>query len=768
MKAHELAKELGVSNKELFAKLKAHRVEVKSPMANLDAAIVATLKKENLKPAKPAAVRKLAVKKAPVVKKTAAPKIKEALAVKKEVVPEPAQVVKKAVKKTAPRKTKLVTLAPPVEPVVKEKPPVAVPPPPKPAPAVKPEVTAIRHKEEKPKKIEPPVAAPPPPAKPVRLEVVQPVEEKPQEKEPDKLIELELPITVKDLSIKLQEKPSILIKQLMGMRIMAGINQNLEEQVVIDVCRKYGYKIKKALGAEEELLSTHEKEVTGGVLRPRPPVVTFMGHVDHGKTSLLDAIRTSKVAESEHGGITQHIGAYEVNLPKGSITFLDTPGHEAFTAMRARGARITDIVVLVVAADDGVMPQTIEAIDHAREAHVPIIVAINKIDKPSANVDKIKKQLIQQNLTPEDWQGQTITVPVSAKTGAGIQQLLEMILLQAEVMELKANYEKLAAGVAVEARMDKQRGPVATMLIQSGTLRLNDNIIVGEFFGKVRAISDDRGRPLKQVTPAKPAEVLGISGVPSAGEHFFAVQDEREAKEIAAQRREKVKIAQVKEVKRISLDDLYARVKEGTVKELKIVLKADVAGSLEAIKESLMKLNISEIQLSIIHEGTGSINSSDIILAAASDALVIGFHIDADDNAKELLAKEGVDVRIYNVIYELNNDLKAAVEGMLEPQLKKVFLGKAQVRKVFKLSSSGVVAGSFVTKGKITRNSEISVVRGMDTVFEGKISALKRFKDDVKEVAEGFECGISIVNFQDIMEDDVIEAYEIQKITRKL
>jgi translation initiation factor IF-2 len=745
--------------------------------------MVTKLKKEISKAAKPlkkAAVKKPAAKKpvatAPKKVTVAAEKpkraAKKAAPVKKETLAKEHAVKAHPAVTQAPLPKPVVSL--PVAPVPHEAHKPAAPPElHKPAHAVPPKPVSEIHKPAavapKPAQVQKEhLVAAAAPAKPTVVEAPKPAPEKPVEEEPKNTIELTLPITVKDLSIKLQEKPSVIIKRLMDMRIMAGINQFLDEQAVEQICRKYGFKVKKALGVEEALLSNHAKETVGGILRQRPPVVTFMGHVDHGKTSLLDAIRRSKVAETEHGGITQHIGAYEVILPKGSISFLDTPGHEAFTAMRARGAKITDIVVLVVAADDGIMPQTIEAIDHAKEAKVPIIVAINKIDKPGANVDKIKKQLMEHGLTPEDWQGQTITVPVSAKTGAGIKDLLEMILLQAEVLELKANYEKLASGVVVEGRMDKQRGPIATMLIQSGTLRLNDHIIVGQHYGKVRALFDDRGSPLTEATPSRPVEVMGIAGVVQAGEQFFAVQDEKEAKEIAASRHEKEKLSQVKTVKRISLDDLHARVQEGTVKELKIILKADVSGSLEAIKESLKKLNISEIQINIIHEGTGTINGSDIILAAASDALVIGFHVEADDKAKELVEKEGVDVRLYNVIYELNNDLKAAVEGMLEPKIKKVFLGRAEARKVFKLSSSGVVAGSFVVKGKITRGSEVRVVRGEEVVYEGKISALKRFKDDVKEVAEGFECGISLVNFQDILEGDLIEAFEIQKISRKL
>ncbi|MGA2774536.1 MAG: translation initiation factor IF-2 [Candidatus Omnitrophota bacterium] len=581
-------------------------------------------------------------------------------------------------------------------------------------------------------------------------------------------LEIQLPVTVKDLAVKLQEKPSVIIKHLMAMKVMAGINQNVDEETAAKICRKFGCKIKKALGKEEQLLGAHEEEDKAKDLLARAPIVTFMGHVDHGKTSLLDAIRKTKVADSEHGGITQHIGAYRVKLTHGEITFLDTPGHEAFTAMRARGARITDIVVLVVAADDGVMPQTQEAIDHARAAGVPIIVAMNKIDKPSANLDKVKKQLQAVDLTPEEWNGKTITVGVSAKTGEGIDNLLEMILLEAQMLELKANPKRLAKGVVVEARMSKGRGPVATLLIENGTLHLNENIIVGNLYGKIRAMFNDHGQSVTSAGPGFPVEVLGISGVPEAGEQFFVIADEKEAKELAQARLEKERQQQVKTAKKISLEDLHAEIIAGKIKELKIIIKSDVQGSLEAIRDTLAKLNVSEIKVEVIHTGVGNVNSSDVILAIASNALIVGFNIEADERAKELISKEGIDFRTYNIIYELANDIKAAVEGMLAPKLKRVFLGRAEVRKVFKLSRSGTIAGCYITKGKINRNSLVNLIRNGEVVFEGKLSSLKRFKDDVRDVAEGFECGMSLGGYDQMMEGDIIEAYEIEKIARKL
>lgn len=583
-----------------------------------------------------------------------------------------------------------------------------------------------------------------------------------------KELELELPITVKDLAVKLQEKPSIIIKTLMGMGIMVGINQTLEEATAVKVCEKYGCRIKEALSEEELALGIHREIDKPQNLKPKSPVVTLMGHVDHGKTSLLDAIRKTKVVETEHGGITQHIGAYRVALAHGEITFLDTPGHEAFTAMRARGASITDIVVLVVACDDGVMPQTQEAIDHAAAAGVPIIVALNKIDKPAANIDKVKKQLSELELKAEDWGGKTITVPVSAKTGSGIDDLLEMILLEAQMLELKCNPDRLARGVVIEAKMAKGRGPVITLLIQNGTLHLNENIIVGKYYGKIRAMFNDRGHSVTSSGPSFPVEVLGISGIPEAGEQFFVIEDEKQAKELAELRLEKERQQQIKSVKRISLEDLHSQIQAGKLKELKLIIKADVQGSLEAIKDTLNKLNVSEIKLDIIHTAVGNINSSDAILAVASNALILGFNVTADERAKELAAKEGIDVRTYNIIYELANDIKAAVEGMLEPRIKKIFSGRAEVRKVFKLSRSGTVAGCFVTKGKINRTSLINLLRNGEVVFEGKLSSLKRFKDDVRDVAEAFECGMALAGFDNLQEGDIIEAYEIEKIARKL
>ncbi|MDD4980323.1 MAG: translation initiation factor IF-2 [Candidatus Omnitrophica bacterium] len=713
--------------------------------------------------------KKAAVKKDKAARKTAKPKLTKKPALKF------ARKALKAVKpagKIIPKKIKEST--PVIEPAIK--PTVIIPVPAQDIPQKIVHPKKIIKKKESPVVIEqkpaaPKIAAPvkitpKKEAKPHIPERPVAVAEKPAVTL--KILELDFPVTIKDLAIKLQEKPSVLIKNLMGMGLMVGINQALDESKAAGICLKYGYEIKKAPNQEELALRIHLEKDSPELLKPRSPIVTLMGHVDHGKTSLLDAIRKTKVAETEHGGITQHIGAYRVVLPHGEITFLDTPGHEAFTAMRARGASVTDIVILVVAADDGIMPQTQEAIDHARAAGVPIIVAVNKVDKPQADIDRVKKQLSGLDLAAEDWGGKTITVPVSAKTGQGIDNLLEMILLEAQMLELKANPDRLAHGVVIEAKLTKGRGPVATLLVQNGTLHLGNTIIADQYYGKIKAMCNHRGQSITSAGPSSPVEVSGLSGIPGVGEKFFVMQDEKIVRDLALKRQEKEKQEQMKVAKRISLEDLHAQIQEGKIKELKMIIKADVQGSLEAIKETLNKLNVTEIKWNIIHEGVGSINSSDVILAIASDALILGFHVDAEELAKELSVKEGIDIRTYNIIYELANDIKAALEGMLEPKLKKVFLGRVEIRKVFKLSRSGTVAGCFVTKGKINRNASITLVRNGEAVFEGKLSSLKRFKDDVREVLEGFDCGITLSGFEEVKEGDVIEAYDIEKIARKL
>ncbi|MFC1646370.1 translation initiation factor IF-2 [Candidatus Omnitrophota bacterium] len=593
--------------------------------------------------------------------------------------------------------------------------------------------------------------------------------EAPEVKKFLKPLEVNLPITVKDLSVKIQEKSSVLIKYLIEkQRMFVTINQSLNEDVVVKTLYDFGFEYKKKASDEELLLQEHEKDSSKKFL-PRQPVITLMGHVDHGKTSLLDAIRRSKIVDREHGGITQHIGAYEVETEKGKITFLDTPGHEAFTAMRSRGANITDIVILVVAADDGIMPQTIEAIDHAKAAKVPIVVAINKIDKPNIDMEKIKRQLSKHDLSPEDWGGQTITVGVSAKDGQGINKLLEMILLEAEMLELKAVYDRLASGVVVEAKISKGQGSVVTVLVNQGTLRIGDNIICGLHYGKIRAMINDTGQRIDKVAPGVPAEILGFSGVPESGDKFYVLNDEKKLKFIVGERQAQTRQRRLTpEPKHISLEDLYSKIEKGEVKDLNLILKADVQGSLEAIKESLAKLISQEVKLNILHSGMGPINSSDVILAEASNAIIIGFHVTADNKAKELANNKKVEIRTYRVIYELISEIKAALEGLLAPRIKRIFMGKALIRKVFNLSKPGIVAGCFVQKGKITRQAKVSLVREGKIIFEGNISALKRFKDDVREVQEEFECGISLAGFTDYKEGDIIEAYSIEEIARTL
>lgn len=586
-------------------------------------------------------------------------------------------------------------------------------------------------------------------------------------------LKLKIPLTVKELSVKLEVKTSELIKKMLKLNIFATINQNLGEEQAKIITAEFGYQMEKLPSVEEAAIGVHSEEDPSKLV-PRAPIVTFMGHVDHGKTSLLDTIRKTKVTDKEAGGITQHIGAYEVILDKifdkkeGKITFLDTPGHEAFTAMRMRGANATDIVVLVVAADDGIKPQTIEAIDHAKAAGVPIIVAINKCDLPNISIDKVKKQLAEFDLTPEDWGGKTITVNVSAKTGEGINQLLEMLLLEAEMLELKANPDRLARGIVIEGKLSKGRGSTATVLIQNGTLRVGDALISGLYYGKVKIMVNDRKHRMTVAGPSDPVEISGLSGVPQAGDLFFVVDDEKKAKEISLARVKEFREQGAEPTRRVTLEDVYQQIKEGKLKELKIIIKADVQGSVEALLQSLEKLNTKDVSLRIIHKGVGNINESDVMLAAASQAIIIGFHISIDSRAEVAAKKERVSIRLYRVIYEVIDNLRAAMEGLLEPYIKEVYLGKAEVRQVFKISKIGTIAGCQVIDGKILGTAFIRLLRGEDLLFEGKLSSLKRFKEDTKEVAKGFECGISLAGFNEIMIGDIIEAFAKEKIARKL
>ncbi|VBB08048.1 initiation factor 2 signature [Lucifera butyrica] len=582
-----------------------------------------------------------------------------------------------------------------------------------------------------------------------------------QEPPKPKIIKLGGPVTVKELAGKMGREVSDIIKKLMTLGTMATINQEVDLDTAVILAGEYDITVEE-LPPEEDPTEIAEIEDDPASLVLRPPVVTVMGHVDHGKTSLLDAIRQTNVTAHEAGGITQHIGAYQVLCQGKKIVFLDTPGHEAFTSMRARGAQVTDIAILVVAADDGVMPQTVEAINHAKSAKVPIIVAINKMDRPGANPDRVKQQLAEQGLVPEDWGGDTIMVPVSAHQKTGLSDLLEMILLVAEMQEVKANPNRLAYGTIIEAELDKGRGPVATVLVQKGTLRIGDSIIAGTTYGKVRAMINDRGDKVKKAEPSTPVEVLGLNDVPMAGDVLAAV-DEKIARSVAEKRVAKKRSEEMKESQKVSLDDLFKQIQEGAIKDLNIVVKADVQGSIEALKQALVSLRNKEVRVSIVHSGVGAINESDVMLASASNALIIGFNVRPDANARKAAETEKIDIRSYRVIYEAINDVEAAMTGMLAPEYKEVILGRIEVRKVFSIPK-GVVAGSYVLEGKITSASLVRIIRNGIVVHEGKLESLRRFKDDVKEVAAGYECGISMEKFRDIKEGDVIEAYMMELV----
>ena len=583
-----------------------------------------------------------------------------------------------------------------------------------------------------------------------------------------RVIKISEVITVGELARVIGVKAGEVIKKLMALGMMATINQVLDTDTASLVATEFDHQIENvAFDAETALEVEHQVEEPEAARLPRPPVVTIMGHVDHGKTSLLDAIRSTNVTAREAGGITQHIGAYHVQVDGRGVTFLDTPGHEAFTAMRARGAKVTDIVILVVAADDGVMPQTVEAINHARAAEVPIIVAINKIDKHDANLERVKKGLTEYGLVSEEWGGDAIFVPVSARTKEGIPHLLEMILLQADVLELKANPNKLARGTIVEAKLDRGRGPVATILVREGTLRVGDSFVCGVFSGKVRAMIDDRGQKIEQAPPARPVEILGLEGVPQAGDSFVALTDEGKARQIAEYRHGKQRESELVKTSKVSLEDLYHQIKSGDIKELRVVLKADVHGSVEAVSEAMSRLSGDEVKLSVIHSSVGGITESDVLLAAASNAIVIGFNVRPEVKAASLAAQERVDVRLYTIIYEVMADIRAAMEGLLEPTYKDQTHGRVEVREIFNIRGV-VVAGCHVADGKVQRGSMIRLLRDQVVVHEGKLSSLKRFKDDVREVTAGYECGLALEGFQDIKKGDVLEAYERVPVIRRM
>jgi translation initiation factor IF-2 len=582
-----------------------------------------------------------------------------------------------------------------------------------------------------------------------------------------RIIKMADAVAVGELAHRMGVKGTELIQRLVKMGSLVTLNQTIDFDTASLVAHEFGFEMQQEVFREQEVLPT-TPTLGSADLKSRPPVVTVMGHVDHGKTTLLDAIRETRVADKEAGGITQHIGAYAVATPKGDVVFLDTPGHEAFTAMRARGAKITDIVILVVAADDGVMPQTREAIDHAKAAHVPIIVAINKIDKPGADPEKVKRGLAEVGLVSEEWGGENIFVPVSAKQRKGVDALLEMILLQAEVLELKANPSQRAFGTVIEAKLEKGRGPVVTVIVQQGTLKVGDIAVCGVTQGRVRALQNDRGERIQQVGPSYPTEVLGLSELPGAGETFSVVANEEDARGVIENRLQQRKGAVESKGSKTTLEDLYRRLKEGQIKELQVVLKADVMGSVEAIEQVLQRLGTEQVQIDIIHKGVGNVTENDVLLASASDAVVIGFNVRSDGKARDTAKQEGVEIKLYDIIYELVDEVRKAMEGLLDPIAQEVLLGHAEVRELFNVSKMGTIAGCFVTDGKIARSARIRVRRGKETMFEGKIRSLKRFKDDVREVVNGFECGIGVENFDDIRVGDSLEAFAIEEIAAKL
>jgi translation initiation factor IF-2 len=573
-------------------------------------------------------------------------------------------------------------------------------------------------------------------------------------------------LTVAELAKKLYREPSEIIKKLFMLGVMATINADLDKDAIELIATDYGVEVEEEIKIDATDLEVYFTEDEADTLIERPSVVTIMGHVDHGKTTLLDSIRNTKVTAGEAGGITQHIGAYQIENKGKKITFLDTPGHAAFTTMRARGAKITDITILVVAADDGVKPQTIEAISHAKAAAVPIIVAVNKMDKQTANPDRVMQELTEYGLVPEAWGGETIFVPISALTGEGIDSLLEMILLVGEVEEYKANPDRNAIGTVIEAQLDKGRGSVATLLVQNGTLKIGDPIVVGSTFGRVRAMVNDVGRRVKEAGPSAPVEITGLNDVPQAGDRFVVFNDEKTARQVGEIRSSQAVQAQRSEKARVSLDTLFEHMKQGEMKDLNLIIKADVQGSVEALAAALQKLDVEGVNVRIIHTGVGAINESDITLAAASNGIVIGFNVRPDNNAKRAAESEKVDIRLHRIIYKVIEEIESAMKGMLDPVYAEKIIGQAEVRQTFKVSKVGMIAGSYVTEGKITRDSGVRLIRDGVVIFEGQIDALKRFKDDAKEVAQGYECGITIKNFNDLKEGDVVEAYIMEEVER--
>jgi len=756
IRVYQLAKELKLQSKEILEACKRLEISVKNHMSSLSQKEVERVRAALSPPPGPPAAGP--VKKRPSRKKKP---VKKALPeVKKKGAAEPKKgAEKKTLEKVViEEEAHVVRPQTPVVLAEKERRP-SYEPGEKPEKAAKPKKRFVAKAAEKP--------APAGVRRRRRLRKVKrpkPVLEKPTS------VSLQLPVTVKELSSKLGIKANFLIKHFMQKGILATINQSIaDEELIYEVAIEHGIdlELKRETDIEEELLKRPQDKPED--LKPRAPVVTFLGHVDHGKTSLLDRIRKTNVIASEAGGITQHIGASRIDFNGKRVVFLDTPGHRAFTEMRARGANVTDLVALVVAADDGVMPQTEEAIDHARAAGVPILVAINKIDKPEANVLRVKQQLATLGLTPEEWGGDVIFVEVSAVTGEGIDELLEMLTLQAEVLELKANPDKPAAGTVLESRLSEGKGPVATVLIQEGTLHKEDVILCGHAFGRARSLLDDRANPLKSASPSTPVQITGLSELPETGAKLYVMKDLQEAKRIAEQRRKNMWASSLAATrKHLTLDSLYESIRQGKVKKLNVVVKADTKGSLEVLTKSMEEISTEEVQVDILHKGVGGINESDVDLADASDAIVIGFHVVPEEGARRLAEKKGVEVNLYQVIYQVTDEIRAALEHRLEPEKREVILGHMTVRKVFKISRIGTVAGCYVTEGRIPRGAMARVIRQNVVIYTGRIESLRRFKEDVGEAKEGFECGARIENYNDFKVDDDIEAFTIEEIARKL
>jgi translation initiation factor IF-2 len=796
MRLHELAKALGVSTKEAADRLAALGHEVKpNPQAAVPEAALRALREQHPDlpldgggrpaakapakakkptapppPPEPAGPKRRIIKRAEEVAREREEQERLAAEAARKAAEEAARLAEEQLKQAAPPPPPPPPEPAPAEPAVAAAPPTEAPRAPsvplperhaEPAVTISPEVLK-KVSQPRPEVRKPPppppslrqVRRPPPP--PPTPRVRQPVQPEAAPAPPAVAAEVHLEgsLTVGELAQRLGVPAAEVVRRLLEVGVLAGVNQQIPLETAKAVAEAMGARVvtgaPKAPAPGPRLRVSQEGE-------PRPPVVTVLGHVDHGKTTLLDTIRHTNVAAGEFGGITQHIGAYQVERGGRRITFIDTPGHEAFTALRARGAQVTDIAVLVVAADDGVMPQTVEAINHAKAAQVPIVVAINKVDLPQANPERVKQQLAELGLVPEEWGGDVVMVPVSARTGQGIEDLLEMLLLVAELHDLRADPHKPARGTVLEARLDRGRGPVATVLVQEGTLRVGDAVVVGEVYGKVRAMTDDRGQRLTEAGPSTPVEVVGLSDVPTAGDLLEVVPDERRAKAIAEERRERRRAAELTQARKGSLEELVE------VRELRLVVKADVHGSLEAITGALQRLQTEEVKVNVLHAAVGAVTESDVMLAAASRAVVLGFNVRPDPAARKLAEQEGVDVRLYRIIYEALDDVQALLKGLAAPKLTEVVLGRAEVRRIFHISRVGTVAGCYVVEGRIPRSAQVRLVRDGAVVYDGRLASLRRFKDDVREVAAGFECGMVLENFQDIKEGDVIEAYAVQE-----